>query len=138
MIKIKLVPCITKKLTATDNSWLLVVALLHSKQYTFINDKPSVKFSYCSVNQQIWRCTSYMHAAYIASPAHLTCWHEIDDQSRVSNVTTPRLTPTDRHTDIRVSTANSVWRRKRKHHWNLFVRKVLENTRLNYIDRLNQ
>lgn len=55
-----------------------------------------------------------LYAAYIASPAHLTCWHEIDDQSRVSNVTTPRLTPTDRHTDIRVSTANSVWRRRKE------------------------
>lgn len=54
------------------------------------------------------------NAAYIASPAHLTCWHEIDDQSRVSNVTTSRLTPTDRHTDIRVSTANSVWRRRKE------------------------
>lgn len=55
-----------------------------------------------------------LYAAYIASPAHLTCWHEIDDQSRVSNVTTPRLTPTDRHTDLRVSTANSVWRRRKE------------------------
>lgn len=103
MIKIKLVPCITKKLTATDNSWLLVVALVSSKQYTLINDKPSVKFFLL-----------FSYAAYIASPAHLTCWHEIDDQSRVSNVTTPRLTPTDRHTDIRVSTANSVWRRRKE------------------------
>lgn len=103
LIKIKLVSYITQKLTATDNSWLLVVALVSSKQYTLINDKPSVKFFLL-----------FSYAAYIASPAHLTCWHEIDDQSRVSNVTTPRLTPTDRHTDIRVSTANSVWRRRKE------------------------
>lgn len=54
------------------------------------------------------------NVGYIDSPANLTCWHEIDDQSWVSNVTAPWLAPTDWHTDLRVSTANSVWRRRKE------------------------